>query len=153
MGVAIALFLEVQTYSRVLSFSNIEGNLISEDCGIMSRGISEISFEEYNNKLYKMHLFVFIGNDQLHFEQSSSFAIHKTAVSLVEKSDSGELLERFEKLNCKKSYFYGEKNKDMPVLNKLDFVQKYMINNSGHGMTTENPKEFYKKLVEFIACS
>ncbi len=34
MGVAIALFLGAQTFSRVLSFSNIEGNLISEDCGI-----------------------------------------------------------------------------------------------------------------------
>ncbi len=151
MGVAIALFLEAQTFSRVLSFSNIEGNLISEDCGIMSRGISEISFEEYNSKLYKMHLFVFRGNDQLHFEQSSPLAIYHSAVSLVKESDSGELLERFRKLSCHKSYFYGEENEAMPVLKKLDFVQKYMIKNSGHGMTTGNPKEFYRKLVEFIA--
>ncbi|RLD80478.1 MAG: hypothetical protein DRJ10_07380, partial [Bacteroidetes bacterium] len=150
MGVAIALFLEVQTYSRVLSFSNIEGNLISEDCGILSRGISDMPYEEYKNKVYKQHLFVFRSNDQLHFDKSSPLSIHKTAVSLVEKSDSGELLERFKKLNCKKSYFYGEKNQDMPVLNKLDSIQKYVIQNSGHGMTTENPKAFYTKLVEFV---
>jgi len=150
MGVAIALFLEPQTFSRVISFSNIEGNLISEDCGIMSRGISDISFKEYKNKLYKLHIFVYRGNDQLHFEQSSPFAIYNSAVSLVKKSDSGELLLRFRKLSCNKSYFYGEENKDMTVLKKLDFVQKYMIQNSGHGMTTENPKEFYTKLVEFV---
>lgn len=150
MGVAVALFLEDQTFSRVISFSNIEGNLISEDCGIMSRGISDISFEEYKNKLYKQHLFVFRGNDQLHFEQSSPLAIYNSAVSLVEKSDSGELLLRFRKLGCKKSYFYGEENKGMPVLNKLESVQKYMIQNSGHAMTTENPQEFYTRLVEFI---
>jgi len=86
----------------------------------------------------------------VHFEQSSPFAIYNSAVSLVEKSDSGELLLRFRKLSCNKSYFYGEENKDMTVLKKLDFVQKYMIQNSGHGMTTENPKEFYTKLVEFV---
>ena len=41
-------------------------------------------------------------------------------------------------------------DKDMPVLKKLDFVKKYMVHNSGHGMMTENPKEFYSKLHDFI---
>ncbi len=150
MGVAIALSLKPQTFSRILSFCNIEGNLISDDCGIMSRGISDISLKEYESKLYKLHKFVYRANEQLHFEQSSAFAIYNSAVSLVEKSDSGELLHRFRKLNCTKSYFYGEENKDMPVLKKLDSVKKYMIQKSGHAMTTDNPKEFYTKLVEFI---
>ena len=97
-----------------------------------------------------MHLFAFRGHEQLHFEQSSPFAIYNSAVSLVKKSDSDELLDRFGKLSCNKCYFYGEENKVMPVLKKLGSVQKYMIKNSGHGMTTENPKEFYTKLVEFF---
>jgi len=150
MGVVIALLLKPDTYSHVKTFSNIEGNLISEDCGIMSRGISEKSFEDYKNSLYKMHLFAFSKHEQLHFKQSTPFVIYHSAVSLVKESDSGELIERFKKLNCKKSYFYGEENKEMPVLEQLDFVKKFMIKNSGHAMTTQNPDEFYEKLVEFI---
>jgi hypothetical protein len=38
----------------------------------------------------------------------------------------------------------------MPVLEKLDFIPKYMISKSGHGLTTENPEEFYTKLSKFI---
>jgi hypothetical protein len=84
------------------------------------------------------------------FEQSTPRAIYKSADSLVRWSDSGELLNKFRNLNCRKSYFYGEENKNMPVLNKLDFVDKIIIQNSGHAMTTENPKEFYSKLSAFI---
>ena len=38
----------------------------------------------------------------------------------------------------------------MPVLQHLGFVKKYMIGGSGHAMMTDNPKEFFDKLAEFI---
>jgi hypothetical protein len=69
----------------------------------------------------------------------------------VEWSDSGKLLEKFKKLNCKKSYFYGEENKDTPAVKETGFAEQYMISNSGHGMMTDNPKEFYAKLAGFIS--
>ena len=46
MGAAIALLLCNETYKKVKSFANVEGNLIAEDCGIMSRAISEKSYED-----------------------------------------------------------------------------------------------------------
>jgi len=150
MGGAIALLFDENTFSRVKSFAKIEGNLISEDCGILSRGIAELSYEEYKTNLFKKHLVEFRKHQQLRFEESTPLAIYKSAESLVKWSDSGELLEKFKNLNCRKSFFYGEENKNMPVIDKLDFVKKYMISKSGHGMMTENPKEFYTKLAEFI---
>jgi len=150
MGGAIALLFSAEFYTRVLSFSNIEGNLVSEDCGLLSREIISRSFEVYKNRLYPKHVNAFKDHDQLHFEQSTPAAIYKSAQSLVQRSDSGELLEKFRKLNCRKSYFYGEENREMAVISKLDFAQKYMISNSGHGMMTENPDEFYSKLAGFI---
>ncbi len=150
MGAAIALNLKPETYAKVKSFANIEGNLIGEDCGFMSRGIAEKSIEEYQNGMYKMHLFAFSNHEQLHFRQTTANAVYHSAVSLVNESDSGELLEKFRNLNCKKAYFYGEENKEMLVLKKLDFTEKQMISKSGHALTSENPEEFYYKLEEFI---
>lgn len=150
MGVAIALCLSPALISRFASFTNIEGNLIREDCGTLSRGIASVDFDYYKNELYERHLAEFKGHHQLRFEESTPLAIYKNSVSLVNWSDSGELIKIFENLPCRKSYFYGEENLGMPVLGKLGFVEKYMIHNSGHGLMTENPGEFYSKLVEFI---
>ncbi len=150
MGGAVALLLKPELLSSLASFANIEGNLVAEDCGIMSRGIIDVSFERYRNSMYLKHIYTFRGHHQLRFEESTPTAIYESAKSLVEWSDSGKLLEIFKALTCKKCYFFGEENKGMPVLEKLDFVPKYMISKSGHGMMTENPEEFYKKLDEFI---
>ncbi len=150
MGTAIALNLKSKVYRKVKSFTNIEGNLIAEDCSLMSQGITEKSFEEYKNGMYKMNLFAFNKHQQLHFRQTTAYAVYHSAISLVKESESGELLEKFRNLNCKKAYFYGDENKDMPVLKKLEFTEKHMISESGHAMTTENPEEFYEKLAKFI---
>lgn len=150
MGGAVALLLKHELLSSLVSFVNVEGNLIAEDCGIMSRGIIDVSFERYRDSMYLKHVYTFRGHHQLRFEESSPLAIYNSSRSLVEWSDSGKLLEIFKALTCKKCYFFGEENKGMPVLEKLDFVPQYMISKSGHGMMTENPEEFYGKLSEFI---
>jgi pimeloyl-ACP methyl ester carboxylesterase len=150
MGGAIALLFNPNILSRVLTFANIEGNLISDDCGILSRSIILNTYEEYRADLYKKQIIEFAGHRQLRFGESSPYSIYKSAKSLVRWSDSGNLLKRFSNLECRKCYFYGEENLELPVLSMLDFADKYMISKSGHGMMTENPKEFYKKLAGFI---
>src|ERR1035437_10275915 len=112
MGCAIALLLKQDFYSRILSFSNIEGNLISEDCGLLSRGITSISYDKYKNDLFEKQLNEFKNHDQLHFQQTTPLAVYKSASSLVKWSESGELLDKFINLNCRKCYFYGEQNKN-----------------------------------------
>jgi pimeloyl-ACP methyl ester carboxylesterase len=150
MGGAIALLFSSAIFQRVKSFTNIEGNLISEDCGALSRSIASLSYEEYKNDLFQKQLVEFKDHRQLEFEKTTPFAVYRSAVSLVDWSDSGELLVIFKNLTCRKCYFYGEQNKEMPVLAKLNFVKKYMVSNSGHGLMTDNPEEFYKKLKRFI---
>ncbi len=150
MSGAVALLFSQEFYSRVLSFTNIEGNLISEDCGILSREIISRSFAVYRDRLFKKHVNAFKDHDQLHFEQSSPGAVYRSAESLVQWSDSGLLLEKFRELKCRKSYFYGEENINTAIISKTSFAEQYMISNSGHGMMTENPEEFYTKLAGFI---
>ncbi|MBA4317678.1 MAG: hypothetical protein C0412_04690 [Flavobacterium sp.] len=151
MGGAVSLLYSPGFMKRVKSFANIEGNLISEDCGIFSRGVADLSFEEYRNKLFKTQLIELKEHPQLRFDETTPYAVYKSSVSLVQWSDSGELLNKFNALRCKKCYIYGEENKNTPIINRLDLIDKYVISNSGHGMMTENPEEFYSKLSQFIA--
>ena len=150
MAGAIALLFKPGTYSHIISFSNIEGNLISEDCGMLSRGITSVPFDEFKSVMYNKQVIEFKDHHQLRFNETNPFAVYNSAKSLVNWSDSSELLNKFRSLGCRKSYFFGEENENMEVLKKIDFAQKYMINKSGHGMMTENPNEFYSKLAEFI---
>jgi len=150
MGGGIALLFSKRFYESVYSFANIEGNLIGQNCSMLSHRMARVSFKEF-----KAHIFVELKRKyQNHkifcFNQTTPLAVYKSAQSLVKWSESGKLLKIFKSLSCKKSYFWGEKNRQMPVLTKLDFVKKYMISKSGHSMMVENPKEFYTKLREFI---
>ncbi len=150
MGGAVGLLFSRGFFDRVASFANIEGNLIAEDCGILSRGIAGLTFEKYKEELFPKQLNEFAGHNQLRFEESTPEAIYRSAVSLVKCSDSGELLERFERLKCKKCYIFGEENRGMPVLRRLRAIPIVMISRAGHNIMTDNPDEFYPNLAAFI---
>lgn len=150
MGGAVALLLSSGVMKRVKSFANIEGNLVREDCGILSRGILDAPYEEYKDKIFKTHQAEFNGHLHLRFGETTPIAVYKSAASLVKLSDSGELINKFNALACKKCYIYGDENNSAAVLKYLGAVEKYMISNSGHGMMTDNPDEFYSALAGFI---
>ena len=116
----------------------------------MSRGIVGTSLHDYQTQLFPALQIQFAQHPELRFDQTTAIAVHKSAQSLVKWSDSGELLVRFKNLDCKKCYVWGEENRDMPVLARLDFVKTYMIPQSGHGVMTDNPQAFYSLLVDFI---
>ena len=48
------------------------------------------------------------------------------------------------------SYFYGQENAGMAVLDRLDGIEKVMIGNSGHFFMNDNPDEFYPGLRTFL---
>lgn len=150
MGGAVGLLFSPRLFDRVQSFANLEGNLISEDCGLLSRGIASVQFEEYRSQGFEEHKQQFADNPVLRFDQSTPQAVYYSAQSLVKWSDSGELLKRFIQLSCKACYLFGEENHSMSVLQKLDTIPTSMIHGSGHNMMVENPTEFYAKLAEFI---
>jgi len=152
MGNAVALLLSSKVSSSLRSFANMEGNLIGEDCGLLSRGIISVPLHDYQMRGFADHQREFAGHSQLRFDQTTATAVYKSARSLVRWSDSGELFTMFERLPCKTRYFWGEENAGMPILRKLEGFQSSMVPRSGHGMMTDNPDAFYPALTEFI-CS
>lgn len=150
MGGAVALLFSNKFYEKVISFSNIEGNLIKEDCGLMSSGIVSVPFEDYSSVVFPAQVKEFEGHNQFRFNSTTAKAVYKSASSLVNWSCSGKLLEKFVLLKNRKCYFYGEENSSMPVLREIEGITSFMIHGAGHAMMTENPEEFYSKLKLFI---
>ncbi len=151
MGGAIVLLLSQRLLEALASFTNIEGNLVSEDCGTVSRETAASSYERF---LYELlpNVASRFGNegDYLDIQEMSSAAFYRSACSLVKWSESGELLKRFRNLQCRKIFFYGDKNAWLSVLKQLNDIDKNAIKGSGHFPMNDNPAEFYGKLSRFI---
>jgi pimeloyl-ACP methyl ester carboxylesterase len=150
MGGAIGLLLAENIPGEIASFINIEGNLIAEDCGLVSRKTASMSFEEFSDRVF----------DKLRAKgprpwreqsvKSDSLAFYRSSVSLVEWSDGEKLLEIFEKLNTPKVYVYGDRNADMKIISRLEETRKISISNSGHFLMNDNPAEFYALVHEVV---
>ncbi len=153
MGGAIGLLLPVSLLNTALTFSNLEGNLSSEDCGIVSQRTSSVSFQQFEKEVLieLKEMAKSLGDARFFLDSAMPFGFYKSAVSLVRWSDSGGLMSRFKNLSCKKSYFYGEENADAVALHRLESIDKIMIGSSGHFMMNDNPNEFYHHLFKFLS--
>lgn len=150
MGGAVALLFSPALLARIQSFACLEGNLIASDCGLLSRSIAATAFAEYEARAFPRQREEFRDHAELRFGETTPLAVHRSARSLVQWSDSGRLLERFGKLACRKAYFWGEEDRAMPVLDRLQGIETIMIPRSGHGMMTDNPSAFYRALAGFV---
>lgn len=157
MGGAIGLLLIEKIPDRVISFINLEGNLIGEDCD-MSGKVTKISYEEFKKSLFEK-----INNQtkelnetgaELRYEwsrKSYPYGFYQSSKSLVKWSDSSRLLDLFMKLKIKKVYIYGDRNSGKPGLKRIkDRVKTISIPNSRHFMMMDNPEEFYKILAQIL---
>jgi pimeloyl-ACP methyl ester carboxylesterase len=149
MGNAVALLFSPATLARVRSFANLEGNLIAEDCGF-SRMVADTPWTEYGARVFPAQQAELRGDAALRLDDTTAAAVHRSSQSLVRWSDSGELLTRFLRLPCRTAYFYGEENAAMPVLRRLERVERHCIPRSGHGMMLDNPEAFYSQLARFV---
>jgi pimeloyl-ACP methyl ester carboxylesterase len=157
MGGAVGLLLAEKLADRLSSFISVEGNLTHKDCGLFSRKTISYPLKEFEKAKFER----FIEANEASEERSlrlwagmlrkcSPLAFYKSAVSLVEWSDSGKLLELFMNLNTRKAYIYGERNSKMDNLDMLNGIDKILISDSGHFVMTDNPDGFYKKLFAVI---
>ena len=158
MGGVVGLLLAEKIGERTASFINIEGNLISEDCGPLSRKPISVSFEEFHELEFdELKSLVRMSRDEssklwlLWCEKSDSLAYYKTSRSLIECSKSGNLLKIFEKLKVNKAYIYGAKNSEMKIIDRLHTIRKIPISYSGHFCMIDNPKEFYSTIAEVLS--
>ena len=136
MGGTISVLLAKKIPDKIISFSNLEGNLIGGDCSL-SRKISNMPYGEFVNKKEM------IGDN-------APSPTYKSSKSLVRWADSENLLNMFLNLSMKKSYFSSDRNV-LPCIKLLkDKVNIVTISNSSHFMMGDNPKELYEKLAAVL---
>ena len=154
MGGAIGLLLPADLRNTALTYANLEGNLIGEQCGIISRKTISVAWPDFEREMLPelMTLARSFDDGRFFIEAALPFGFYKSAESLVHWSESGELMRRFMNLPCRKAYFYGQENASMPILQQLPGIDRIMISHSGHFMMNDNPDEFYAHLGKFL-CS
>lgn len=161
MGGLTGLLLAYHNPNTFLSFTNIEGNLASEDC-FLSRQIYEYpsndaagfltSFVErmrrapsYSNALYAAGL-------PCKVRPESIAPIFR---SMVDLSDNGALLEKIVALPFPVMFVHGSENRSLSYLSTLRShgVQVAEIPNSGHFPMYANPQTLWWRLVAFVVQS
>lgn len=153
MGSATALGIANKIPKRLKAVIIIEGNLIAEDCGYLSRQIAQ-----ENNKKALLNLKANLVREMSvsRYEGWRDWAkdimnvmpetLRLYSQSLVKKSDSGELLDIFKNLDCKKLYIYGDEYIKHPVIDKLAGIKVSYIEGAGHFVMTDKPEECFKAI-------
>jgi len=148
MGGAVGLLLAQQSSIPLVSFVNVEGNLVAEDCGMLSRRTAETDLELFRDqKFTRLKARAGDAHDPTlrawadWVAACPAEAFHTAARSLVAWSDSGKLLEIFRGLPVAKAYVYGEKSANPDVLAHLENVPRYRIPDCGHFVMIEKPAE------------
>jgi len=156
MGGAAALLLDRFDDLSLSTFINIEGNLIADDCAILSRRAAESSFEIFLKDFKALKQKAGASSDAAvrcwadWIGRCDPQAYHAACKSLVAWSDSGKLLDRYKKLPCPKAYIFGERSKVPAVLEKLKGEICIEVAKSGHFIMQESPDVLYETIARVI---
>lgn len=155
MGGAVAL-IATQGRQDIACLVSVDGNLVAQDCGIVSRFTAAQTEEEFISTGYAE----FSGSLQnsscsdekawAHwYAQAEPLALYESASSLVEWSDSGKLVEIFNVLD-RKAYVYGDREHKEYLLPLLVDAQICQIKGAGHFAMIDNPAGFYSTLSDIL---
>lgn len=158
MGGLTALLLAHEAPERIISFTNIEGNLTPEDC-FWSRRILE-----YKTDDDRAFFDAFV--ERVRGEESPAGTLFAAGVrnkvrtsairplfeSIVELSGKGDLLNKFIGLPIPKMFMFGDANGHLPYLGLLQRkgIQMAQISGCGHFPMYSNPPEMWRNLARFI---
>ncbi len=155
MGGAVGLLMAQGI--EVASFTNVEGNLIGEDCGLLSRRTAGLTLDAFRRAGFKamMEAAASSGDFGLEkwavwFAECDPAAFHAAATSLVAWSDSGRLREIFISLGVPKVYIHGEWSANPPVLEVLETVPRVRIAGCGHMAMVEKAEVFFAAVGSFL---
>lgn len=161
MGGLTALILAHENPNRVLSFTDIEGNIAPEDC-FLSRQIIDFpqdNDEQFFNEFIERTLHAPAYASAL-YSASLRHKVRAGAVrgifqSMVELSDNGDIMNKFLNLPCPKMFMYGEQNASLSYLNHIQAngVQLAEIPACGHFPMYSNPVLMWEKIAKFQASS
>ena len=159
MGGLTALQLAIRTPERVLSFSNIEGNVAPEDC-FLSRQIDlypaedpELFFADFIDRVRHLpaHSNALYTASLRHKVRSG--AVRPIFRSMVDLSDNGDLMARFLALPFPRMFMYGEQNRSLSYLGYLreNGVRLVEVPNCGHFPMYSNPPAMWDALAGLIS--
>jgi len=155
MGGTIGL-LVAQQLDNLVDFINVEGNLVSQDSGIVSRQTAEQGEAAFIENGFDAFLKGLVDSGRKDFaawakwyENSSRIAVYRSSKSLVEWSDSGKLMDIFNTLP-NKLYIYGDEESKDYLLDQFKGVQSSCIPESGHFMMLDKPEVFYSVISEYV---
>ncbi|WP_342608338.1 alpha/beta hydrolase [Vibrio tritonius] len=158
MGGLTALMLAHQYPERVLSFTDIEGNIAPEDC-FLSR---QVILFPANNASDFFDQFIERTRHAPDYASAlySASLRHKVRVdavkpiftSMVELSDHGELMTKFIDLPCPKMFMYGEQNQHLSYLPYIENqgVMLAKIPSCGHFPMYSNPVSMWQSIAKNI---
>jgi pimeloyl-ACP methyl ester carboxylesterase len=159
MGGAVGLVASQDTADTIGCFVSVEGNLVTEDCGLVSRGAAAQSRDEFVESGYpgfrsrlaaapEPDLRAWAG----WYGQADPVALHQAARSLVEWSDSGKLLSLFTSLPFP-AYVHGGDSADLghllPSLHGLG-VPVLPVPGARHFPMLDNPEAFWAAVAEVV---
>lgn len=158
MGGLTGLKLAHDLGKRVISFTNIEGNVSPEDCFLSRQIISDNKnspdafLDAFTRRAWGSH-----GFSHPLYAASLAHKVRAAAVgpifrSMVEISDNDPLLDQFISLPCARMFVYGDQNRNLSYLGTLmqRGVQLAEIENSGHFPMYANPTVLWQRLGQFM---
>jgi hypothetical protein len=152
MGGAVGLIAS-KSLDLPTRFISIEGNLLAADCGLVSRKIAAQSLDEFRSRGYSEFLSVLRRGNRRDtqawatwYGMATPAAVHGSARSLVEWSDSGRLLQFFNTIRHK-AYCYGaEGDRISHLLPFLDPADMYRIPAASHFPMVDNESYLYRTI-------
>jgi pimeloyl-ACP methyl ester carboxylesterase len=158
MGGLTALVLAGRYPERVLSFTDIEGNVAPEDC-FLSRQIITHGSDEPAEFLSAFASRVYVADESASAMYAANVetrvdprVVRGVFESMVELSDTGDLLTRFTALPFPRMFMYGEQNAALSYLPALAEagVELAEIPFSGHWPMYSNPVEMWRRIAALV---
>jgi pimeloyl-ACP methyl ester carboxylesterase len=158
MGGAVGLLLAREAWLSLASFVNVEGNLIAEDCDLLSRRTAVMDLALFRDaKFDRLKARARAAEDPGlrawagWVEACPAEAFHASARSLVAWSDGGALLDICRSLDLPKAYVFGERSANPAVLARLGAIERVPIADCGHFVMTEKPAALARVVGRVIA--
>lgn len=159
MGGLTALLLAHQAPDRVLSFTDIEGNVAPEDCflsrQIVTHGDDDptkflaafaartLASTEYSSALYGSRVLTTV----------NPHVVRPVFESMVDLSDNADLLVKYLALPMPRMFMHGEQNSHLSYLPTLreHSVRVESVKHSGHWPMYSNPPAMWSAIRDFLA--
>ncbi|MEK6346008.1 MAG: alpha/beta hydrolase [Burkholderia sp.] len=158
MGGLTALMLSSQLPERVLSFTNIEGNIAPEDC-FLSRQIDQYPagsatafFDDFIERALHAPAFASALYSSSLRHKVRADAVSGIFKSMVHLSDHGDLMGKFLGLPFPRMFMYGARNSHLSYLRRIERegVELAEIPACGHFPMYSNPVAMWKAIGDFI---